>query len=75
GDFDRAARLYGVAEAQNSSTGLHRDPADEAFLAPLIDKARHAMGPRYRGVEDAGRALPYPQSIAEARAWLSEPPA
>ena len=75
GDYDRAARLYGMAEAQNSTTGLHRDPADEAFLAPLIDKARQAMGPRYRGVEDAGRALAYASAISEARAWLSQPPA
>ena len=46
GDFERAARFYGVAEAQNGSTGLHRDPADEAFLAPLMEKARERPGAR-----------------------------
>jgi predicted ATPase len=72
GEYERAARFYGVAEAQNSSTGLHRDPADEAFLAPLIAKARDELGPRYRVAEDAGRALAYSQAISDARAWLSE---
>ena len=28
--------LFGMAEAQAERTGLHRDPADEAFLAPLV---------------------------------------
>ncbi|HEY2630385.1 MAG TPA: tetratricopeptide repeat protein [Usitatibacter sp.] len=71
GDYPRAARLFGVAEAQNSSTGLHRDPADDAFLTPLMGKAREEMGPRYRAVEDQGRALAYAQAISEARAWLT----
>jgi tetratricopeptide (TPR) repeat protein len=75
GEHDRSARFYGVAEAENSATGLHRDPADEAFLAPLIDRVREELGPRYRAIEDAGRALPYTRAIAEARAWLEEQPA
>ena len=75
GEFERAARFYGVAEAENSATGLHRDPADEAFLAPLIQKAREELGPRYRAIEDAGRALPYMRAISEARAWLEAQPA
>jgi tetratricopeptide (TPR) repeat protein len=70
GEYERATRFYGVAEAQNSSTGLHRDPADDSFLAPLIAKAREELGPRYRAVEDIGRALDYAQAISEARAWL-----
>jgi len=74
GEHERAARFYGVAEAENSATGLHRDPADEAFLAPLIDKVREELGPRYRAVEDGGRALTYKGAIAEARAWLEEQP-
>ncbi len=75
GEPERAARFYGVAEAENSATGLHRDPADEAFLAPLIDKVREELGPRYRAIEDGGRRLPYTRAIAEARAWLEEQPA
>jgi len=71
GDFERAARFYGVAEAQNGNTGLHRDPADEAFLAPLMEKSRSALGTRFRPVEESGRALAYGPAIAEARAWLA----
>ena len=70
GDFERAARLYGVAEAQNGNTGLHRDPADEAFLQPLMEKSRGALGARYRALEESGRALAYATALAEARAWL-----
>jgi hypothetical protein len=40
----RARRFFGVAEAQTALSGLHRDAADEAFLAPLIAKTREAMG-------------------------------
>jgi predicted ATPase/DNA-binding winged helix-turn-helix (wHTH) protein len=72
GEYETATRFFGVAEAQNSSTGLHRDPADDAFLAPLIEKARQALGPRYRAAEDTGRALAYSQAISEARAWLTQ---
>ncbi|HEX3061402.1 MAG TPA: tetratricopeptide repeat protein, partial [Usitatibacter sp.] len=70
GDFERAARIYGVAEAQNGNTGLHRDPADEAFLQPLMEKSRGALGARYRALEESGRALAYATALAEARAWL-----
>jgi non-specific serine/threonine protein kinase len=71
GDFENAARFYGAAEAQNGMTGAHRDPADEAFLAPLMEKARSALGERYRSVEDAGSRLAYAPAMAEVRAWLS----
>lgn len=72
GEYAQAARFFGVAEAQNGSTGLHRDPADDAFLVPLIEKARARLGDGYRAAEDAGRALAYPQALTEARAWLAK---
>jgi hypothetical protein len=72
GDWPRAARLYGAAEAQSQSTGLHRDPADEAFLAPRVKQAREAMGgAAFAQSEAAGRALGYAGAIAETRAWLA----
>lgn len=59
GDWPGAARLYGVAEAQARLTGLQRDPADEAFLAPRVDRARHAMGPdAFELAAGNGRRLP-----------------
>jgi len=72
GDHDRAARLYGVAEEQNTLTGMHRDPADEAFLAPLVARSREALGAAaFTAAERTGRALAYKNALPEARAWLS----
>jgi non-specific serine/threonine protein kinase len=72
GDWKRAARLFGAAEEQTSYTGIHRDPADEAYLAPLIDLARKSLGVEaFAAAEAAGRALSYEEVIAEARDWLA----
>ena len=69
--WECVARYYGAAEAQAAQTGLHRDPADEAFLVPLIDKARKSLGAdAFDSAEAAGRALAYGEAMAEARAWL-----
>ena len=74
GEWQRAARFYGAAEALALQTGLHRDPADEAFLAPLIAKAHSALDtPAFAAAEGAGRELPYETIIAEARRWLALP--
>ena len=75
-DWTRAARFYGAAEMQAAQTGLHRDPGDEAFLAPLVGRARAALGAQgFPAAESAGRALAFDQAIAEARAWLGAAPA
>jgi len=72
-DWQDAARFFGSAEAQAAQTGLHRDPADQAFLVPLIAKARDALGsPAFEAVEALGRAHPYDAAVAEARAWLEK---
>ena len=44
GESTRAARFYGAAESLTAQTGIRRDAADEAFLAPHIAKARRALG-------------------------------
>jgi predicted ATPase/class 3 adenylate cyclase len=70
-DWERAARFFGMAEAQTERTGLHRDPADEAFLAPLITKTREALGAgQFASAEAEGRTLSYEEATSEARAWL-----
>jgi len=72
-EWERAARLYGVVEAQTERTGLHRDPTDEAFLAPLIARAREALGSvAFAATEATGRALAYEEATLEARAWLDQ---
>ncbi len=71
GDWSRAARYYGAAEAQAMQTGLRRDPADEAFLAPMIARAREALETTpFAAAESSGHELPYEAALADARAWL-----
>ena len=70
-DWQCAARFYGSAEEQAEETGLHRDPADEAFLAPRIAHARKAFSAAmFASSEGAGRALTCREAMDEARAWL-----
>jgi len=70
-DWERAALFFGAAQAQVDETGLQRDPADEAFLQPLIRRAREMLGElAFEEAERAGRQLSYEQGIDEARAWL-----
>ena len=71
GEWDCAARFYGAAEAQTEQTGLHRDPADDAFLAPWIAKARAGCGTdAFAAAEAAGRALSYEEATTAAHVWL-----
>jgi non-specific serine/threonine protein kinase len=72
GDWERAARFFGMAERQAGTSGFHRDPADEAFLRPLMSKTQEALGDsRFASSHASGRALNFEEVIAEARAWLS----
>ncbi|MEO9135500.1 MAG: tetratricopeptide repeat protein [Casimicrobiaceae bacterium] len=71
-EWERAARLFGAAETHAETTGFRRDPADEAFLAPLMANARRALGEStYPAAEAAGRALGYDDAKAQAGAWLA----
>jgi len=70
-DWERASRYYGLAEQQTRYTGIRRDPADEAFLRPLMARTRDELGPaRFDASHAAGLALNYEEAVAEARAWL-----
>jgi tetratricopeptide (TPR) repeat protein len=69
--WERAARFYGAAEAQMTSTGIQRDPTDEAFLQPFVAKSRDALGPgAFVAAESSGLASLYEDAIGEARVWL-----
>jgi non-specific serine/threonine protein kinase len=69
--WERTATFFGVAEAQTEQTGLHRDPADEAFLLRHVARARAALGVEaFAAAESGGRRLSYPQAIADVRLWL-----
>jgi predicted ATPase/class 3 adenylate cyclase len=70
-DWAMAARLYGAAETQMAQTGLQREPADEAFLGPLIAQARDVLGAMdFVAAATAGRAMGYEEAMAESLAWL-----
>ena len=72
GQWEHAARFCGMARALLDLTGLHRDPADEAFLAPRAAAARQALGDAAFGeAQAAGLALGPGEALAEARAWVS----
>jgi len=72
GEGEQAARFFGIAEAHMQQVGLRRDPADAAFLSPLIDKARSALGKDvFIEAESRGRAMPIEEGLAYARAWLT----
>ncbi len=71
GDWQRTARFFGMAEAHNDLTGIHRDPADEAFLSPYVASARANLGAAaFSAADRAGRALAFADAKAEARRWL-----
>jgi len=71
GEWESAVRLFGAAEAQTSQTGLHRDPTDEAFLAPLVARARASLGASaFAAAEASGRTLSYDEAMAAARLSL-----
>jgi tetratricopeptide (TPR) repeat protein len=72
-DWQHAARFYGVAEHQTGDTGIRRDPADDAFLRPLMSRAHNALGNEaFAAAQASARSLTYDQGIAEARAWLAQ---
>jgi tetratricopeptide (TPR) repeat protein len=73
GDWERAARLHGLAEHHMHETGLRRDPADAAFLAPWIARTREALGQDdFARHATAGRQVAFTRANAEARTWLAE---
>lgn len=66
-----AARFLGAAEAEACRIGLQRDPEDEAFLAPFIERAKEALGvERFTRLENTGRPLGHADALAELHAWL-----
>ena len=70
-DWRRAARFHGAAESQRNKMGSTLEPLDEAFLLPMIEKTRGALGaPLFAEAEAAGYALSYEEALEEAHLWL-----
>ncbi len=71
--WECAARFCGIVEAQAEQTGLQRDPADEAFLAPRIALARESLSAAaFAAAAAADRALSYEEAMGEASVWLKK---
>jgi hypothetical protein len=50
---------------------LTRDPADDAFLLPQIERMRRQLGPEaFNSVHEGGQLLAFVDALAEAQAWL-----
>ena len=63
----------GQASGLSEQMGYHREPVDEAALAPFIARSREAQGAAaFAAAEAAGHSLSYDEVIAEARAWLEQ---
>jgi predicted ATPase/class 3 adenylate cyclase len=74
GEPERALRYFAAAEATALATGIRRDPADDAFLQPLIGKARNALTADVASAaERAGGTAGYDVTLADVRAWLARP--
>ena len=74
GNWERAAYLFGIAETQNALTGMSRDPADEAFVAPIVTRAHEKLGgERFATAQREGAACTWDDAIAAVRMFL-EPP-
>jgi tetratricopeptide (TPR) repeat protein len=72
GEHERAARWFGSAQAQMAQTGLQRDATDQAFLGPLVERSRAALGADvFAAAERDGAALGYDEAIEEVRAKLA----
>ena len=63
--FDAAADVHTV------QMGRRRDAQDVAFLTPLVEQAKAALGPEtYAAAVAAGRALSYDDAVTEMTVWL-----
>jgi predicted ATPase/DNA-binding winged helix-turn-helix (wHTH) protein len=71
GEYASAARFAGAALARMREGGSQREPVDEAFVAPLIERAMTALGSDgFAQAEAKGRALSHESAIIEVRRWL-----
>ena len=76
GDCASAAFFFGAADAQMQRTGLRRDPADAAFLEPLLNGTRSGLGEgAWETAERLGRDADPGVAKERVRRWLEQPTA
>ncbi len=70
-DWALTPRFDAAADIHTVQMGRRRDAPDAAFLAPLVEQARAALGAEhYAAAVAAGRVLAYDEAVAEITAWL-----
>jgi hypothetical protein len=53
--------------------GYYREPAERAYLGPLVARTREALGAaRFEAAEASGRSLSYDEAIAQARELVEQ---
>lgn len=71
GDDAIAAQFYGASNSRYLEKSQQREPADERMLAPIIDRARAALGAAtFARYEAKGAAMRSEQATAELLKWL-----
>jgi tetratricopeptide (TPR) repeat protein len=73
GQHSLAVQFFGAAEAQAERSGLRRDSADAAFLLPLIERARRAVGEAAAALQAEGAGWGYEDAIRRAAELLARP--
>jgi hypothetical protein len=76
GDWKRAARFFGAAEAHASRSAIRRDAVDARFIAPSLERARAALGAAaFASARVEGSRCDFHQALREALAWVRPAPA
>jgi predicted ATPase/class 3 adenylate cyclase len=71
GDDAFACVLFGAASGLGEATGLSRDPADDAFVRPHIERVRARVGAeRAYSLAESGRQLEVTALLEQVAAWL-----
>jgi predicted ATPase/DNA-binding CsgD family transcriptional regulator len=75
GQWSRAFRFDAATRLHTARMGRRRDVADEATLAPMLDRARGGLGDANTALAEAeGRALSYDAAVEDLREWLTTLP-
>jgi len=73
GEHALAARWYGLAQTHYQRASLHRDAADDAFIAAAIAPVRAALGGDFDTLADQGRDQGFEASWGRLLQWLAAP--
>ena len=75
GNWDLAARFYGVTEARNKELNYRREPADEAYIEPIVQQIRENLDSEtFQAAYDAGQSLNEDDPLAEIGKLLASEP-